>query len=114
MKQTKMAEHVGVTELSNGKDFEPFTKQGLVLVDFWAEWCMPCIMMAPVMEELNERFKGKIKFGKINVDENQPLAHKFKIFSIPNFILFKDGKPIDQFIGAMPEEDFEDRLRKHL
>jgi len=108
-----MAKNTGVTELTNG-EFSKFIENGIVLVDFWAEWCMPCIMMTPVMEELAQRFKGKIKFGKINVDENQPLAHKFKIFSIPNFVLFQNGKPIDQFIGAMSEEDFEDRLKKHL
>ena len=103
-----------VTELSNGKDFESFTKEGNVIIDFFADWCMPCLMMAPVMEELGEKFKGKIKFGKINVDDNRELAQKFRIMSIPNFVLFKDGKPVEQFIGAMPLEDFEDRLKGHL
>jgi len=71
-------------------------------------------MMAPVMEELSKKFKGKIKFGKIDVDENIAIAQKFKIFSIPNFILFKDGEIKDRFVGAMSEEDFQDRLREHL
>ena len=75
---------------------------------------MPCVMMAPVMEELSKKFKGKIKFGKIDVDENIAIAQKFKIFSIPNFILFKDGEIKDRFVGAMSEEDFQDRLREHL
>jgi len=103
-----------VKELTNKKDFESFTKEGKVVIDFFADWCMPCLMMAPVMEELSEKLKGKIKFGKINVDDNQELAQKFRIMSIPNFILFEDGKPAEQFIGAMPLEDFEDRLKKHL
>mgnify|MGYP001591926064 CR=1 FL=1 len=103
-----------VTELTNGNDFESFTKKGLALVDFWADWCMPCLVMAPVMEELSGKFKGKIKFGKINVDENHQLAQKFHIHSIPNFILFQNGKPADQFIGSMPREDFEEKLKKHL
>ena len=103
-----------VTELANGKDFESFTKKGLALVDFWADWCMPCLVMAPVMEELGKKFKGKIRFGKIDVDENQALAAKFRIHSIPNFVLFRDGKPIEQFIGSMPAEDFEEKLRKFL
>ena len=107
-----MVKNTGVTELSR-KEFDVFIRKGTVIVDFWADWCMPCLMMAPVMEELSEKFKGKIKFGKINVDENQELARKFKILSIPNFILFKDGKPIDQFIGTMAEEDFEEKLRRH-
>ena len=108
-----MTKSTGVTELSR-KEFDVFIGKGTSLVDFWAEWCMPCLMMTPVMEELSGKFKGKIKFGKINVDENQELARKFKILSIPNFILFRDGKTIDQFIGTMPEEDFEEKLRGHL
>ena len=103
-----------VTELENVKEFDSFTKQGVVLIDFWADWCMPCVIMAPVMEELGKKFRGKIKFGKINVDENNELSRRFKIFSIPNFVLFKDGKQIDQFIGSMPAEDFEERLKEHL
>ena len=103
-----------VTELENGKDFDNFTKKGLVLVDFWAEWCMPCLIMDPVMEELSKKFRGKIKFGKIDVDENNELSRRFKIFSIPNFVLFKNGKPVEQFVGSMPAEDFEEKLRKHL
>lgn len=102
-----------VTELT-GKDFASFTKNGLVLVDFFADWCMPCVMMAPVMEELGKKFKGKINFGKIDVDENNELAQKFKVFSIPNFVLFKDGKITERFVGAMSSEDFEEKLRKHL
>ena len=103
-----------VTELANGKEFESFTKKELVLVDFSADWCMPCVMMTPVMEELGKKFKGKIKFGKIDVDENNELAQKFRVFSIPNFVLFKDGKMAERFVGALPAEDFEEKLRKHL
>ena len=102
-----------VSELTK-KEFNSFTAKGLVLVDFFADWCMPCLMMAPVIDELSEKFKGKIKFAKMNIDENSALAQKYKIMSIPNFILFQNGKPIDQFIGAMSAEDFEDRLKKHL
>lgn len=102
-----------VTELTNAK-FEDFTKKGLVLVDFFAEWCMPCLMMAPVIEDLSERFSGKINFAKVDVDENSELSEKFQIRSIPNFILFKDGKPLERFVGAMPAEDFEEKLKKFL
>ena len=97
-----------------GKEFKDFTKSGLVLIDFSAEWCMPCVMMSPVLEDLSNKFKGKIKFGKIDVDENTELAQKFKVFSIPNFILFHNGEIKERFVGAMSEEDFEERLRKHL
>src|SRR3989344_4557434 len=100
-----------VTEIS-GKEFDSYKKKGAVLIDFYADWCMPCVMMSPVLEELSEKFKGKIKFGKINVDDNQILAQKFNVASIPNFVLFKDGKKAEQFIGAMPVEDFEKKLKK--
>jgi thioredoxin 1 len=108
-----MTQHV--IELT-GKEFDSFTKkgQGLVLVDFFAEWCMPCLVMGPVMEELGKKFKGKIKFAKIDIDENNALAQKFKVFSIPNFILFQDGEIKDRFVGSMSSEDFEEKLRKHL
>ena len=99
-----------VADLS-GKEFEPYIKHGMVLVDFYADWCMPCVMMAPIMEELSGKFKGKIKFAKINVDDNQNIAQKFGVMSIPNFVLFKDGKKVSQFVGAMAEEDFEKKLK---
>jgi thioredoxin 1 len=102
-----------VTELS-GKKFDEFTKQGLVFIDFFAEWCMPCVMMAPIVEEVSEKFNKKIKFGKINVGENEPLARKFNVSSIPNFILFKDGKVVENFVGAMDAEELESRLKKFI
>ena len=102
-----------VTELT-GKKFDEFTKSGLVFVDFFAEWCMPCVMMGPIVEEVSESFKGKIKFGKVNVGENESLARKFNVSSIPNFVLLKDGKPIEQFVGAMDADELESRLRKFL
>ena len=75
---------------------------------------MPCLMMAPIIEELSDKFKGKVKFGKINVDENNKLAQKFDVMSIPNFILFKDGKASERFVGAVNLEDFEKKLKKNL
>lgn len=108
-----MANNDRVPELTNG-EFEDFTRKGTVLVDFFAEWCMPCLMMAPVIDELSEKFKGKIKFGKVNIEDNQEVAKRFNIISIPNFILFKNGKPIKQFIGARPSEDLEEELTKFI
>ena len=102
-----------VTELT-GKEFQEFAKRGLVLVDFSAEWCMPCLIMAPILEDMAKKFKGKIRFAKIDIDDNRGISEKFKIFSIPNFILFKDGIVLDSFVGSMPEEDFEERLREYL
>ena len=108
-----MEQNHNIPELSNG-EFEDFIKEGFVLIDFFADWCMPCLMMAPVIEELSEKFEGKIKVGKVNVDDHEELARKFQIFSIPNFKLFKDGKVVEEFIGAMSSDDFEDKLRKFL
>ena len=102
-----------VQELTNGQ-FNEFIKDGVVLVDFFADWCMPCVMMAPIIDELNEDFKGKIKFGKVDVGENENLAQKFDVASIPNFVLFKDGKMAERFIGSMPKEEFEEKLKKFL
>jgi len=109
----KMTNNDKVPELSKGK-FDDFTKKGFVLIDFFADWCMPCLTMAPIMDELSEKFHGKIKFGKINIEENQELAQKFNIVSIPNFVLLKNGEIADQFIGSMSTEDFEEKLKKHL
>ena len=75
-----------------------------VLVDFWAEWCGPCRMLAPVVEELAREYEGRIKFLKLNVDENQDIAMKYQIYSIPTLLLFKDGKIIGQHIGATSKD----------
>lgn len=100
-----------VPELTK-KGFDDFIKKDTVLVDFFADWCMPCLMMAPVIDELSDNFKGKIKFAKVNIEDNPELAEKFNVVSIPNFVLFKDGKPAQQFIGAMPVDDFKGKLKK--
>lgn len=103
----------GVPELTVN-EFDKFTEKGLVLVDFFAEWCMPCLMMGPVVDELADKFKGKINFAKVNVEDNSPLSAKFSISSIPCFILFKDGEILERFVGAMSSEDFEERLNEFL
>jgi len=102
-----------VTEL-NSKEFDNFTKEKIVLVDFCADWCMPCLMMAPIIEKLSRKFKGKIKFGRVNVDDNKELAQKFRILSIPNFMIFKNGKIKERFVGTIPLKEFEEKLKKFL
>jgi len=87
-----------------------------VLVDFWAPWCQPCLMMAPVIDELSEAMKGKIKFGKINTEipSHQQLAIKYQIQSIPNMKLFKKGEVAKEFIGLRPKETFQSELEETL
>lgn len=85
-----------------------------VFVDFWAAWCGPCLMVAPIVEQLSEEFKGKIKFVKLNVDENPEVAAEYGIMSIPTLMLFKNGEVADMMIGAMPKAYFEQHIRKVL
>ena len=89
------------------------SKNSIVLIDFFAEWCTPCLMMAPVIEELSGKFK-KVKFAKVNIDENSELAGRFKVMSIPCLIVFKNGKEIDRVIGAQQAEMIEEKLEKYL
>lgn len=81
-----------------------------VLVDFWAPWCRPCIMAAPVLEELAEEYSGKITIAKLNVDQNGVIAAKYKIMAIPNLIVFKNGKPVSQIVGYKPKAELKREL----
>ena len=84
-----------------------------VIVDFWAPWCGPCRMVSPVIEKLAEKYSGNLKVVKVNVDDNQMLAMKFNIMSIPTIMIFNGGKPLDQAIGAAPSEFYERMLVKN-
>jgi len=85
-----------------------------VLVDFWAEWCGPCRMVGPVVEEIANELNGKLKVGKINVDEAQNLAASFNVMSIPTLMVFKDGKVVQQMVGAMPKESLLAKVKPFL
>ena len=96
------------------KDFDTQVLQNKlpVLVDFWAEWCGPCKMASPVLEELSETYKDKVIIVKLNVDENPAMPQKFGVMSIPTTILFKEGKEIGRTVGFSGKENFEDLMKK--
>ena len=83
-----------------------------VLLDFWASWCGPCRMLSPVVDELAEQYDGKVKFGKVNVDEQPRLAMNYNVQSIPTILFFKDGKPVDTSIGVVPKSQIEALISK--
>jgi len=85
-----------------------------VVVDFWAVWCGPCRMIAPVVEELATQYDGKVKFAKVDVDDQQKYAGQFGIRSIPTLLIFKDGKVVDQVIGAVPKGVLDGKIKEQL
>jgi thioredoxin 1 len=109
----RMAENV--LEISDQNfETEVLAANKPVLVDFWAPWCGPCRVVAPIIEELAEKHGDKIKFTKLNVDENPKIATKFKILSIPTFIIFNQGAEQKRFMGAMPKDKFVQELSEWL
>ena len=88
--------------------------EGPILVDFWASWCAPCRVIAPWLEELAEELAGRVRFAKINVEDNGDLVNRFGISSIPTLILFHQGKVVDQMIGAAPKDQIRRMVQKYL
>ena len=99
--ETVAQSQVQVIDL-NSTNFDSITSQGLVLVDFWAEWCGPCKMMHPVFERMAKKYRH-IRFARVNVDQKQDISMKFGVQAIPTFIMFKDGKQVDRMMGAVGE-----------
>ncbi|HBJ1648722.1 MULTISPECIES: thioredoxin [Clostridium] len=95
-------------------EFDDAIKEGIVIVDFFADWCGPCKMLAPIFEELEEEMKDTVKFFKVNVDESGELASKFSVFSIPTMIIFKDGKDVSTEVGFLPKEKIKMNLEKYI
>ena len=98
----------------NESNFQEEISKGVVLVDFWAEWCGPCQMMLPILEELSTRMEGKAKIAKLNVDENPNIAAQFRVMSIPTLIIFKDGQPVEQLVWVQQADALEATLNKYL
>ncbi|HYN22042.1 MAG TPA: thioredoxin [Thermoanaerobaculia bacterium] len=109
-----MASDKIVTVTDQNWDQEVLKSDQPVLVDFWAQWCGPCRMVAPVLEQLAGEMEGKVRIAKLDVDSNQATAYQFQVSSIPTFILFKNGEMADRMMGAMPKSAFENFINRNL
>ena len=109
-----MADSANVVEVTD-QNFQDVTGgAGLSMVDFWAVWCGPCRIVAPIMEQLADEYAGKVTVGKLDVDSNQRSATQFNVRSIPTILFFKEGKVVDQVIGAVPRAALESKIKQHL
>ncbi len=109
-----MASDKVVTVTEQNWESEVLKSETPVLVDFWAQWCGPCRMVAPVLDQIADEMDGKVRVVKLDVDANQQIAYQFQVSSIPTFILFKDGQMADRMMGAMPKSAFESFIERNL
>ena len=105
----------GIQEVSSSTwDSDVLKYQGLVMIDFWAAWCGPCRIVAPTVEELAKEYTGKIKVMKLNTDDNPDIASKYNIMGIPTLMFFKDGRKLDQIVGAVPKQQLKEKIESLL
>lgn len=104
---------VNVLEVTT-QNFDSSVKSGVVLIDFWAPWCGPCKMLGPIIDQLGDDYKGRAKVCKVNIDENEELAARYGVMSIPSLIIFKDGKAVDKMVGARPKAQIAQQLDKYI
>jgi thioredoxin 1 len=100
--------------LSDATFSSEISKYPVMVVDFWAAWCGPCRMVAPIIEQLAKEYSGRVAFGKLNIDENPLTSSEFQVESIPTLLIFRDGEPVDGVIGAVPKHQIESKLKAYL
>ncbi|NOY12041.1 MAG: thioredoxin [Archaeoglobi archaeon] len=108
----EVIDHPIKVDASNFDDV--LAKHKNVVVDFWAEWCMPCRMIAPIVEQLAKEYAGKVVFAKLNTDENPMIAGRYGITGIPTLIFFKNGRPVDKVVGALPKAELKRWVERNL
>jgi len=114
LKEGKKEEERGKVFRLTTKDFDNFiSSHKVAVVDFWAEWCAPCLILAPIIEELAQDYP-QVGFGKVNSDEEPEIASRYGVMSLPTVIFFKNGEPVDEVIGAVPREEIETRIKALL
>jgi thioredoxin 1 len=107
-----VANLIKVTDADFSTEIEQYT--GVALVDFWAVWCGPCQMVAPIVEQIAKEYDGKVKVAKLDVDENPQTTMRFNVRSIPSLLIFKDGKHVETVVGAVPKAYLVEKLARHL
>ncbi|AKG91155.1 thioredoxin [Geoglobus ahangari] len=108
----EVIDHPIKVDASNFDDV--LAKHKNIVVDFWAEWCMPCRMIAPIVEQLAKEYAGKVVFAKLNTDENPMIAGRYGITGIPTLIFFKNGRPVDKVVGALPKAELKRWVERNL
>jgi len=109
-----MADHKYVTLTDENFQQEVINSDKPVLVDFWASWCGPCLALGPTIEQLADEYQGRVKVGKLNVDENPAVAQRFGIRSIPTLLVFEGGQVVDQSVGLVPKQALEEKLNARV
>jgi thioredoxin 1 len=98
-----------------GDNFDKYIEDDIpILVDFWATWCMPCLGLAPIIDQLSEEYSDKMNVGKVDIDEQLEVAAKFNVKSIPTVIIFKNGKPVERTVGAREKKEYDDLISKYI